>query len=80
MELLKSRAVGSRNLGGWVVREICRNAKPGCAIQESQHFLLILLFLLCQNKYFSFPVRNSLCTAAPAGEGETVEHLNHVSN
>ena len=39
---------------------------------------LILLFLVAKScakaKYFSFAVRNSLCTAAPAG-GETVLNI-----
>ena len=52
-----------------------------------QDFLLILVFLSLhqiwscgETKYFSFTVRDFLCTAPAAALGETVQQLNHVSN
>ena len=76
----------------WLVR--WKIAEQGFAFCDSfsivflfQRFLLILVFLSLhqiwscgETKYFSFTVRDFLCTAPGAALGETVQQLNHVSN
>ena len=76
----------------WLVR--WKIAEQGFAFCDSfsfvflfQRFLLILVMLSLhqirscgETKYFSFTVRDFLCTAPAAALGETVQQLNHVSN